>query len=60
MSTGTTLVALTFADGVVLGADTRTSSGAWVENRVTDKITPVTDTILCCRSGAAADTQVIM
>jgi len=59
ISTGTTLVALTFADGVVIGADTRTSSGNWVDNRVTDKLTPVTDTIFCCRSGSAADTQAV-
>jgi len=59
ISTGTTLVALQFADGVVIGADTRTSSGSWVDNRVTDKLTPVTDTIFCCRSGSAADTQAI-
>jgi 20S proteasome subunit beta 1 len=26
-------------------------------NRVTDKLTPITDTIFCCRSGSAADTQ---
>ena len=28
-------------------------------NRVTDKLTPVTDRIFCCRSGSAADTQAI-
>merc|ERR1712073_175470 len=27
--------------------------------RVTDKLTPVTDNIFCCRSGSAADTQAI-
>jgi len=59
VSTGTTLVAVEFKDGVVIGADTRTSMGTWVANRVTDKLTPVTDTIFCCRSGSAADTQAI-
>jgi len=59
ISTGTTLVAVQYAEGVVIGADTRTSTGTWVENRVTDKLTPVTDTIFCCRSGSAADTQAI-
>lgn len=29
----------------------------YVVNRVTDKLTPLTDTIFCCRSGSAADTQ---
>ena len=41
VSTGTTLVAVEFADGVVLGADSRTSMGTYVANRVTDKLTPV-------------------
>ena len=30
-----------------------------VVNRVTDKLTQVTDRIFCCRSGSAADTQAI-
>merc|ERR1712203_1111962 len=59
VSTGTTLVAVEFNGGVVIGADSRTSVGTWVANRVTDKLTPVTDTIFCCRSGSAADTQAI-
>ena len=28
-------------------------------NRVTDKLTPVHDSIFCCRSGSAADTQAV-
>lgn len=59
VSTGTTLVAVEFADGVVIGADSKTSMGTWVANRVTDKLTPVTDTIFVCRSGSAADTQAV-
>jgi len=59
VSTGTTLVAVEFKGGVVIGADSRTSMGTWVANRVTDKLTPVTDSIFCCRSGSAADTQAI-
>ena len=40
--------------------DRRTAfAGAYIANRVTDKITPVTDAIYCCRSGSAADTQAI-
>ena len=50
VSTGTTLVALEDDGGVVIGADSRTSMGTWVANRVTDKLTPVTDNIFCCRS----------
>jgi len=59
VSTGTTLVAMEFDGGVVIGADSKTSMGSWVANRVTDKLTPVTDTIFACRSGSAADTQAI-
>ena len=57
VSTGTTLVAMEFADGVVMAADSRTSTGSFVAVRVTDKLTPVTSHIMACRSGSAADTQ---
>jgi 20S proteasome subunit beta 1 len=52
-------MAVEFKDGVVIGADTRTSTGTYVANRVTDKLTKLTDKIYCCRSGSAADTQAI-
>jgi len=56
---GTSIMAVTFAGGVVMGADSRTSTGSYVANRVSDKISPVHDKIFCCRSGSAADTQAI-
>uniref|UniRef100_A0A0X3PQH2 proteasome endopeptidase complex n=1 Tax=Schistocephalus solidus TaxID=70667 RepID=A0A0X3PQH2_SCHSO len=59
VSTGTTLVACQFDGGVVIGADSRTSSGTFATNRITDKLTPLTKYIYCCRSGSAADTQAI-
>ena len=52
-------MATEFADGVIIGADSRTSTGTYVANRVTDKRTRVSDLIYCCRSGSAADTQAI-
>ena len=52
-------MAVTFRDGVILGADSRTTTGAYIANRVTDKLTQVHDTIWCCRSGSAADTQAV-
>lgn len=52
-------MAVEFDGGVVIGADSRTSSGAYVANRVTDKLTQISDKIYCCRSGSAADTQAI-
>ncbi|GMM33830.1 proteasome core particle subunit beta 1 [Saccharomycopsis crataegensis] len=56
---GTSIMAVTFKDGVILGADSRTTTGAYIANRVTDKLTQVYDKIWCCRSGSAADTQAI-
>ena len=50
-------MAVSFDGGVVLGADSRTSTGSYVANRTTDKLTPLTENIYVCRSGSAADTQ---
>lgn len=58
-STGTSIMACEYADGVIIGADSRTTTGAYIANRVTDKLTKITDQIYCCRSGSAADTQAI-
>jgi 20S proteasome subunit beta 1 len=67
-------MAVEFDGGVVLGADSRTTTGtnvfriqilkgsfvgSYIANRLSDKITPVHDRIYCCRSGSAADTQAI-
>ncbi|KAJ2540451.1 Proteasome subunit beta type-1 [Coemansia sp. RSA 1853] len=54
---GTTIMAVKFDGGVVIAADSRTSTGTYVANRVTDKLTKVEERIYCCRSGSAADTQ---
>lgn len=56
---GTSIMAIEFADGIILGADSRTSMGPMVANRVTDKLTKVHENIWCCRSGSAADTQAV-
>ncbi|XP_039280006.1 proteasome subunit beta type-6 [Nilaparvata lugens] len=59
LSTGTSIMAVEFDGGVVIGADSRTTTGSYIANRVTDKLTKITDNIYCCRSGSAADTQAI-
>eukprot|EP00042_Codosiga_hollandica_P037253 m.291235 g.291235 ORF g.291235 m.291235 type:complete len:234 (+) comp55093_c0_seq5:2793-3494(+) len=59
VTTGTTILAVEFDGGVVIAADSRTTSGSYIVNRVTDKLTRVTDRIYCCRSGSAADTQAV-
>ncbi|KAL1921836.1 uncharacterized protein VTP21DRAFT_10478 [Calcarisporiella thermophila] len=56
---GTTIMAVQFDGGVIIGADSRTTTGSYIANRVTDKLTAVHDRIYCCRSGSAADTQAI-
>lgn len=52
-------MACKFDGGVVVGADSRTTTGSYIANRLTDKLTPVHDRIFCCRSGSASDTQVV-
>eukprot|EP00211_Chloroparvula_japonica_P014325 CAMPEP_0119133266 /NCGR_PEP_ID=MMETSP1310-20130426/13283_1 /TAXON_ID=464262 /ORGANISM="Genus nov. species nov., Strain RCC2339" /LENGTH=227 /DNA_ID=CAMNT_0007123953 /DNA_START=260 /DNA_END=940 /DNA_ORIENTATION=+ len=58
-SMGTSIMAVQFDSGVVVAADSRTSMGAYVSNRVSDKLTPVHERIYCCRSGSAAHTQFV-
>eukprot|EP00672_Neobodo_designis_P001997 CAMPEP_0174852966 /NCGR_PEP_ID=MMETSP1114-20130205/27291_1 /TAXON_ID=312471 /ORGANISM="Neobodo designis, Strain CCAP 1951/1" /LENGTH=288 /DNA_ID=CAMNT_0016087587 /DNA_START=65 /DNA_END=931 /DNA_ORIENTATION=- len=57
VSLGTTIMAVQFDGGVILAADSRTSTGTYVVNRSTNKLTKLTKKIYCCRSGSAADTQ---
>ncbi|CCF73706.1 20S proteasome subunit beta 1 [Babesia microti strain RI] len=57
VSTGTTILAMHYAGGVILAADSRTSSGQFVSNRVARKITKLLPNIYVARCGSAADTQ---
>ncbi|KAE8245821.1 hypothetical protein A4X06_0g5389, partial [Tilletia controversa] len=56
---GTSIMAVAYDEGVIIGADSRTTMGSYIANRVTDKLTHITDRIYCCRSGSAADTQAV-
>ena len=38
VSMGTSIIAVTFKGGVILGADSRTSTGSYIANRVADKV----------------------
>jgi len=58
-TTGTTIMAISYDGGVVVAADSRTSSGSYIPDRTTDKLDYLTDRIFCLRSGSAADTQTI-
>ena len=57
--TGTTIVACVYDGGVVLGADSRVSTGIYVSNRASDKMAVLADTTVMCRSGSAADTEAV-
>ena len=52
-------MAVVYDGGVIIGADSRTTMGPYIANRVTDKLTHLSDRIYCCRSGSAADTQAL-
>ena len=52
-------MAVQFDGGVIIGADSRTTMGSYIANRVTDKLTMLHDSVYCCRSGSAADTQAL-
>ncbi|EAY11218.1 Family T1, proteasome beta subunit, threonine peptidase [Trichomonas vaginalis G3] len=56
-SMGTTLLAIQCTDGVVMASDSRTSSGSFIPNRATNKITEIQPKIFAARCGNAADTQ---
>merc|ERR1719387_2539688 len=59
MSTGTTIMAFEIEGGVIMAADSRTSTGTYVANRASRKISKVQDNIFVCRCGSAADTQAL-
>lgn len=53
--TGTTIVGLCCSEGVVLGADTRTTGGAMIVNKIKKKIHEISNYIYCCTAGTVAD-----
>merc|ERR1712039_266146 len=59
VSTGTTIMAVEFDGGVVMAADSRTSTGQYVANRAARKISKLHEQIFVCRCGSAADTQAL-
>lgn len=54
VSTGTTIVGLCCRDGVVLGADTRSTGGPLVMDKNKLKIHTLADKIRCCAAGTSA------
>ena len=55
----TSIMAVAYDGGVVVGADSRVSTGVYISNRASDKVTAVDERIYVCRSGSAADTQAV-
>jgi len=55
--TGTTICGVAFADGIVLGADTRATSGPIVCDKNCEKIHYIAPNIYCCGAGTSADTE---
>ncbi|KIY99164.1 20S proteasome subunit beta 2 [Monoraphidium neglectum] len=55
--TGTTIAGVVYKDGVVLGADTRSTSGSTVADKNCEKIHYIAPNIYCCGAGTAADTM---
>ncbi|KAL3826305.1 hypothetical protein ACHAXA_004623 [Cyclostephanos tholiformis] len=55
--TGTTIVGVVYRDGVVLGADTRSTNDATVADKNCEKIHYIAPNIYCCGAGTAADTE---
>jgi 20S proteasome subunit beta 1 len=53
-STGTTTIATTFAGGVILAADSRTTAGSYIPSKFTDKLDPVHHKIYVMRAGTSA------
>ena len=59
VKTGTTIMAVEFNGGVMLAADSRTSTGDYVANRASRKVSRLHERIFVLRSGSAADTQAL-
>jgi 20S proteasome subunit beta 2 len=59
MKTGTTIVGVVYKGGVVLGADTRATSGSEVAEKNCEKIHYLAPNMYCCGAGTAADTEMI-
>lgn len=57
--TGTTIAGIVYKDGVVLGADTRSTAGSTVADKNCAKIHYIAPSIYCCGAGTAADTEAV-
>lgn len=56
-NTGTTIVALTYKDGLIMGADSRATAGNIIADKQCEKVHKLTDSIYACGAGTAADLE---
>eukprot|EP01026_Neomeris_dumetosa_P038532 TRINITY_DN3140_c0_g3_i3.p2 TRINITY_DN3140_c0_g3~~TRINITY_DN3140_c0_g3_i3.p2 ORF type:complete len:187 (-),score=26.34 TRINITY_DN3140_c0_g3_i3:5-565(-) len=59
VQTGTTILAVSYSNGVVLGTDTRTTRGGSITNRAAVKTRQLSENTFVTTAGSAADTQTI-
>jgi len=57
LKTGTTICGIVFKDGVILGADTRSTEGDVVADKNCEKLHYIADNMRCGGAGTAADTE---
>lgn len=57
IKTGTTIVGITFDQGVILAADTRATNGPIVADKNCEKLHYISPRIYCAGAGTAADTE---
>ncbi|XP_059900011.1 proteasome 20S subunit beta 12 [Gadus macrocephalus] len=61
VSTGTTIMAVTFDGGVIIGSDSRaTMGGEVVSSKTINKLVQVHQRIFCCMAGSLADAQAVL
>lgn len=60
MKTGTTTLGIVCKDGVVIGADKRTTAGGLIANKKTHKVLKLTDKIWVTIAGTASDAQLLI
>ncbi|CAL8299756.1 unnamed protein product [Lota lota] len=61
VSTGTTIMAVTFDGGVIIGSDSRASMGGeFVSSKTINKLVQVHERIFCCMAGSLADAQAVL
>ncbi|CCC71558.1 hypothetical protein NCAS_0H02480 [Naumovozyma castellii] len=58
-STGTTIVGVKYANGVIIAADTRSTQGPIVANKNCAKLHRISPRIWCAGAGTAADTEAV-